>query len=168
MADAMDRIEAPLETLRETVRDEWTDYNGHMNLAYFVLVFDLATDNFYSGFGLGEDYFRRTNHSTFAVESHTNYLAEVLEGAALRCTTQLLGFDEKRMHYFHRMYREADGAMAATMELMAVHVDIGVRKVAPMPDEIQGRLGRIFEAHAALERPPQAGRVMRIGNPVRK
>ena len=164
----MDRIEAPMETLCESVRPEWTDYNGHMNLAYFVLVFDLATDGFYSGFGLGEDYFKRTGHSTFAVESHTNYLAEVLEGASLRCTTQLLGFDEKRMHYFHRMYREADGAMAATMELMAVHVDLGVRKVAPMPNEIQDRLGRIFVAHAALERPPQVGRVMRLGNPARK
>ena len=164
----MDRIEAPLETLRETVRAEWTDYNGHMNLAYFVLVFDLATDSFYSAFGLGEDYFKRTGHSTFAVESHTNYLAEALEGAAVRCTTQLLGFDEKRMHYFHRMYREADGVLAATMELMAVHVDLAVRRVAPMPDEIQDRLGRIFAAHAVLERPSQAGRVMRLGNPVRK
>ena len=161
-------IEAPMETLRETVRAEWTDYNGHMNLAYFVLIFDLATDSFYSEFGLGEDYYRRTNHSTFAVESHTAYLAEMLEAASVRCTTQLLGFDEKRLHYFHRMYRHADGMLAATMELMAVHVDLGVRKVAPMPDEVQGRLGEIFLAHAPLERPPQVGRVMQLGNQVRK
>lgn len=161
-------IEAPMETLRETVRAEWTDYNGHMNLAYFVLIFDLATDSFYSEFGLGEDYYKRTNHSTFAVESHTAYLAEMLEAASVRCTTQLLGFDEKRLHYFHRMYRQADGMLAATMELMAVHVDLGVRKVAPMPDEVQGRLGEIFLAHAPLERPPQVGRVMQLGNQVRK
>lgn len=164
----MTGIETPMETLRETVRPEWTDYNGHMNLAYFVLIFDLATDRFYSEFGLGEDYCKRTGHSTFAVESHTNYLAELLEAAVVRCTTQLLGFDEKRMHYFHRMYRTEDGALAATMELMAVHVDLGLRKVAPMPDDIQSRLGEIFVAHAALERPPQAGRVMYLGNPVRK
>lgn len=159
----MTTIQAPMETLRETVRAEWTDYNGHMNLAYFVLVFDLATDGFYAGFGLGEDYCRRTNHSTFAVESHTAYLAEVHEGAALRCTTQLLGFDAKRMHYFHRMYRTDDGVLAATMELMAVHVDLAVRKVRPMPDDVQDRLGRIFVAHAALERPAQIGRVMQLG-----
>ena len=164
----MARIEAPMETLRETVRAEWTDYNGHMILAYFVLIFDLATDRFYADFGLGEDYCRRTGHSTFAVESHTNYLAEVLEAASVRCTTQLLGFDEKRMHYFHRMYREDDGALAATMELMAVHVDLGQRKVAPMPDDVQGRLGEIFLAHAPLDRPSQVGRVMHLGNPVRK
>ena len=164
----MTGIDGPMETLRETVRAEWTDYNGHMNLAYFVLIFDLATDRFYSEFGLGEDYFRRTDHSTFAVESHTAYLAEVLEAASVRCTTQLLGFDEKRLHYFHRMYREADGVLASTMELMAVHVDIGVRKVAPMPKEVQDRLGKIFVAHAGLERPPQVGRVMHLGNPIRK
>ena len=159
----MTRIQAPMETLRETVRAEWTDYNGHMNLAYFVLVFDLATDGFYADFGLGEDYCRRTNHSTFAVESHTAYLAELHKGATLRCTTQLLGFDDKRMHYFHHMYREEDGVLAATMELMAVHVDLAVRKVRPMPDGVQDRLGRIFLTHAALERPPQIGRVMQLG-----
>ncbi len=159
----MTRIQTPMETLRETVRAEWTDYNGHMNLAYFVLVFDLATDGFYADFGLGEDYCRRTNHSTFAVESHTAYLAELHEGATVRCTTQLLGFDDKRMHYFHHMYREEDGVLAATMELMAVHVDLAVRKVRPMPDGAQDRLGRIFLAHAALERPPQLGRVMQLG-----
>ncbi len=164
----MARIQAPMETLRETVRAEWTDYNGHMNLAYFILIFDLATDRFYAAFGLGEDYCRRTNHSTFAVENHTTYLAEVHENAAVRCTTQLLGFDEKRLHYFHRMYREADGALAATTELMAVHVDLGVRKVRPMPGPVQDRLGEIFVAHAGLERPPEAGRVMRLGGPHRR
>lgn len=156
-------VAAPMETLRETVRAEWTDYNGHMNLAYFVLVFDFATDRFYSAFGLGEDYCNRTGHSTFAVESHTAYLGEIHASAIVRCTTQLLGFDDKRLHYFHRMYREEDGVLAATTELMAVHVDLGARKVRPMPDDVQDRLGEIFLAHAPLERPPQIGRVMRLG-----
>ena len=164
----MTPIQAPIETLRETVRPEWTDYNGHMNLAYFVLLFDFATDAFYAGFGLGEDYRRRTDRSTFAVESHTAYLAEVLESTSVRCTTQLLGFDEKRMHYFHRMYREDDLVLAATMELMAVHVDLASRKVCPMPDDVQNRLGGIFLAHAPLERPPQIGRVMQLGGAGRK
>ena len=164
----MTPIQAPMETLRDTVRPEWTDYNGHMNLAYFVLLFDFATDSFYAGFGLGEDYRERNDRSTFAVESHTAYLAEVLEAAAVRCTTQLLGFDEKRMHYFHRMYRDDDGVLAATMELMSVHVDLASRKVCPMPDEVQDRLGEIFLAHARLERPPQAGRVMQLGGAYRK
>ena len=159
----MSAVQAPMETLRETVRAEWTDYNGHMNLAYFVLVFDFATDSFYADFGLGEEYRRRTDRSTFAVESHTSYLAEVHAGATVRCTTQLLGFDDRRIHYFHCMYREADDVLAATMELMAVHVDLGTRKVRPMPDAVQDRLGEIFLAHAALPRPPQTGRVMQLG-----
>jgi acyl-CoA thioester hydrolase len=119
-------------------------------------------------FGLGEDYFKRTNCSTFTVETHTTYIAEVLEGAEVRCTTQLMGFDDKRIHYFHRMYREADGALSATIEQMAVHVDLSVRRVRPMPDNIQDRLGAMLATHARIDWPDQAGRVMRLGGARRK
>jgi hypothetical protein len=73
--------DGPPITWRERVRDEWTDYNGHMNLAYYVLVFDHATDVFYDSVGLGRAYRDRTNCSTFAVESHVTYDAEFEAGA---------------------------------------------------------------------------------------
>lgn len=160
--------EAPIETLRDRVRDEWTDYNGHMNLAYYVLIFDYATDGFYPLLGLGQDYRERTNCSTFTVETHTNYLVELLAGQEVVCTTQLLGFDEKRMHYFHRMFEVESGMLSATTEQMAVHVDLGTRRVGAMPDAVQGRLAAIFAAHARLDRPAEAGRVMRLGGRGRK
>lgn len=155
-------LEAPPETWRETVREEWTDYNGHMNLAYYVLVFDHATDAFYPTVGLGEDYKKRTNGSTFAVEAHITYDAELIAGDEVYCTTQLLDFDEKRIHYFHAMYHADKGYLASTTELLAVHVDLNSRRVAPMPDEIQDKLAAALEQHRALPRPKQAGRVIGI------
>lgn len=147
---------------RETVREEWTDYNGHMNLAYYFLVFDHATDAFHDDVGLGRDYRDRTNCSTFAVESHVTYDAELKAGDAVACRTQLLGFDDKRLHYFHAMYHAGQGFLAATTELLAVHVDLAVRRVAPMPEPIRSRLAEMLERHRAWPRPKQVGRVIGI------
>lgn len=155
-------LTAPPETWRETVREEWTDYNGHMNLAYYVLIFDHATDAFYDAVGLGEDYKNRTNGSTFAVESHVTYDAELMAGDEVYCTTQLLDFDEKRIHYFHAMYHANKGYLASTTELLALHVDMNSRRVAPMPAEIMDKLAAVLEQHRGLPRPKQAGRVIGI------
>jgi acyl-CoA thioester hydrolase len=150
------------EIHREIVRSEWCDYNGHMNLAYYVLIFDHATDAFFRGVGLDQTYRDTAAHSTFAVESHITYEAEVLDGAELFCTTQLLDFDEKRIHYFHRMYHAEEGFLAATTELMSVHVDLGARRVVPMPDDARAGLAKILESHASLPKPEQLGRVIGI------
>lgn len=155
-------LTAPPEVWRETVREEWTDYNGHMNLAYYVLVFDHATDAFYPTVGLGEAYRDRTNCSSFTVETHTTYPAELLTGEEIYCTTQLLDFDDKRIHYFHAMYHAEKGTLASTTELLAVHVDLTERRVVAMPPEILGNLAAVLEAHRALPRPEQAGRIIGI------
>ncbi len=150
------------EIHRETVLPEWCDYNGHMNLAFYVLVFDHATDALFNGVGIDQNYRDTVAHSSFAVESHITYDNEVLEGAELFCTTQLLDFDEKRVHYFHRMYHAEEGYLAATTELLSVHVDLAARRVVPMPEEFQNRLAAILEDHKLLPKPEQAGRIIGI------
>ena len=150
------------EIHRETVRTEWCDYNGHMNLAFYILVFDHATDALFNGVGIDQNYRDTAAHSSFAVESHITYDNEVLDGAELYCTTQLLDFDEKRVHYFHRMYHADEGYLAATTELMSVHVDLNARRVVPMPDEFQSRLAAMLQEHKSLPKPEQAGRVIGI------
>ena len=155
--------DGPIQTLREKVRAEWTDYNGHMNLAYFVLIFDYATDGFYPLLGLGPEYREHTNCSTFTVERHTTYLSELVEGQEVICTTQLLGFDSKRMHYFHRMFEAETVALSATTEQMAVHVDLAVRRVCAMPEDVQDRLAGVFLHHARLAKPAQVGNVIALG-----
>jgi len=150
------------EIWREAVRPEWCDYNNHLNMSYYVLIFDHGTDVFHAGLGLDKDYRLTAHCSTFAVETHTNYLAEVHEGDEVGVTTQLLDFDEKRLHYFHRMYHAEKGFLSATTEIMTVHVDLDARKVVPMADAIRIKAAALFKSHRGLPRPDRAGRSIGI------
>jgi acyl-CoA thioester hydrolase len=151
-------IDAPLCLYRTTVKAEWLDYNGHMNEAYYVLIFSKSTDAFMDYAGQDADYRKRTNTSVYTLETHVMYLQEVSEGEAVRVETQLLGHDEKRYRLFHSMYHEGSGDLLATGEHMLVHVDMGGPKSAPFPPEIMDRLAAIRAAHAGLPVPKQAGR----------
>ena len=156
------KIEAPLLLHNETVRSEWIDYNGHMNLAYYVLIFDHATDAFLDYIGMTEQFRNTQQSSTFAAELHVTYEQEIGVGDEVNVTTQLLGFDEKRIHYFHYMYNKLDGKPVATNELMSLYMDMKQRCVGIMPTPLQEKLGDIQKAHSVLARPEQAGRVIGI------
>ena len=155
-------FEAPISRWRERVLPEWLDYNGHMNVAYFVLIFDHGTDAFYPLVGLGKPYRERTGKSTFAVETHVTYSRELSVNEEVRVTTQLLGFDTKRIHYFHTMWHADKGYQMATLEQLALHVDLTSRKVEPMPPESLELLKRMWETHRELARPKEMGSVMGI------
>jgi acyl-CoA thioester hydrolase len=142
------------------VRPEWIDNNRHMNMGYYLVVFDLATDAWMRRIGLDEPHRARHAVTTFCLEAHVTYHREVLEGDPLRFTTQLLAFDAKRMHYIHAMYHGDSGYLAATNELMSLHVSQETRRGAPMAPEIRRRLEEVQRAHDRLPRPPQVGRVM--------
>lgn len=126
--------------LQARVRPEWVDYNGHMNVAYYVLIFDQATDAALDRFGLGEDYRRKTGCSVFVGEMRVRYLRELREGEAVEVMTRLLGSDEKRVLLFHEMRRPGDGRPAADTEVLCLHVDLGSRRTAVWPREVQERL----------------------------
>lgn len=153
---------APLELHRETVRREWIDYNGHMNVAFYVLVFDHATDAALAHVGLDDAHRASAGGSVFAGDSHVTYLREVAEGDPLRVTTQLLAFDAKRLHLYHEMYHDADGYLAATSEWLILYVDLNRRRVAAMPEAVQARLAEIERAHRRLGWPERAGRVIKV------
>ena len=155
-------IETPFSRFTDRVRPEWVDYNRHLNVAYYFLIFDNATDLFYDHhLGLDRAYRDATNSSTFTLEGHITYDRELLEGDPVRVTTRLIDFDAKRLHYFHEMYHAEQGYLAATNELLGIHIDMGIRRSSPMPERILERLAAIKEAHAALPMPAQVGR--RIG-----
>lgn len=155
-------INAPLDLHRDTVRPEWIDFNGHMNVAYYVLAFDGATDKFFDYLGLDETYRNATNRTTFALEHHVVYLREVKLGDPLRFTTQLLDYDAKRLHYFHRMFHAEEGYLAATSEIISAHVDLVARRTFALGPPDDSRIVALGAAHAALKRPEQAGRVIGI------
>ena len=156
------QIEAPLALYQGVVPPEWIDYNGHMNIAYYVLAFDHATDALVDYLGMGEDYRKQTQCSTFVLETHVNFQRELVVGDPMRITTQLLGFDSKRIHYFHRLYHAEKNLLAATTELIAIHVELVQRRSTAMPIPILDRLNAIMTRHMQLPRPLQSGRVIGV------
>lgn len=153
---------AALELACLPVDDAWIDYNGHMNVAYYVLAFDRAVDALLETIGVDGDYVSSRRLSTFSAEIHVCYLAEVHAADPLRMTGQLLGADAKRVHFFLRMYHAVEGYLAATLEQVALHVDLATRRTAPFPADVHERIESLRTTHAALERPAQVGRVMGI------
>lgn len=156
----LDMIEAPFDRHRAVVLPDWIDYNGHMNVAYYLLAFDHATDAFFDYVGLDAAHREATGGSTFAGDVHLTYQREVHEGDPLRITTQLLGYDDKRLRFFHRMHHAGDGFVAATMEGVALYIDLSRRRVSLFPSAIRDRLAAVFTAHRDLPLPPEAGRVI--------
>ena len=124
----------------------------------FLELFDLATDEFLRWVGLDAAHRRQSRITTFCLEAHVTYHREVRAGDPLRFTTRLLAHDAKRLHYFHEMYHAREGYLAATNELLSLHVTEETRRGAPMAPGILARLARIQVAHDALPRPPQVGR----------
>lgn len=155
-----------LEIHQERVQTEWIDYNGHMNVAYYVLVFDHATDALMDYLGLDENYRSCTQCSIYVLESHINYLRELVVDAPVSISTQLLGFDRKRLHIFHRMYHQRERFLAATTELMIMHIDMRQAKAAEFPLSISTKIENLWENHNKLDVPEQVGRV--IGLPVKR
>ena len=140
----------PLALYRTSVKPEWIDYNGHMHEAYYVLVFGNATDAFLDWIGMDGAYRERTQTSLYTVEGHIAYLQEVPLGTNLNLATTLGAADAKRIHLFHEMTRESDGAALATYELLALHVDQAGPRVTPMPAPILDKVADLAKAQAPL------------------
>ena len=154
-------IPAPFDQYRDVVRADWIDQNRHLNMGYYLVVFDFATDEWMRHVGLDAGHRRAHGVTTFCLETHLVYHREVREGDPLRFTTRLLAHDAKRLHYVHEMYHATDGYLAATNELMSLHVSEATRRSAPMAPPILARLARLQAAHDALAPPAHVGR--RIG-----
>jgi acyl-CoA thioester hydrolase len=140
------------------VLPEWIDANGHMNLAYYVVLFDQATDMLYDALGVGQAYRDATGNSTFAAEAHTLYERELRVGERVRVKAHLLGVDTKRMHYFHEMFHAEGGHRVAAQELLALHIDLSVRRVAPFPADLHARLQAAVREREGLPLPKGVGR----------
>lgn len=153
---------APLDLYRGRVRPEWIDYNGHMNVAYYVLAFDHATDALLEHIELGAATREREQGSVFTLELHVNYLRELMEGDPIRITSQLLDWDTKRIHYIQQLYHAESDYLAATCEQILLYMDMRTRRSGEMPTAIQANLAQLLTAHRALPTPPQVGRVIGI------
>lgn len=151
----MSRFVAEIELL---VRPEWIDANGHMNLAYYVVAFDLATDALYDVLGIGQAYRDATPYSCFTAETHTLYEREMLVGERLRVGAHLLARDAKRLIYFHEMFHMETGARVAAQELLALHIDMRIRRVAPFPADRCAAIDAVLRLREGAPLPKGAGR----------
>ncbi len=152
----MTSLPAPFTGHTAQVLPEWIDENGHMNLAFYVVIFDGATDLLWDAIGLGQPYRQATRNGTFAAETHILYRAELFLGEEASVSTQILGADSKRVHLAHEMRRGP--ALIAQQEIMLLHVSLETRRVTPFPPDTLARVLAAAAAHAALPRPDWIGR----------
>ena len=114
---------------------DWTDYNNHMNLSYYILVFDMGAEIILSKFKMGEHSAKTTKKSTMAVESHTTYNNEVKENEEVNIYLSYFDHDKKRLHYKLEMYEKSKNILSATTEVLSLYIDLNFRKVAEFEQE---------------------------------
>lgn len=149
---------APFVSSAMAVEPGWIDYNGHLNMAYYNVLFDRAVDEAYELMGIGAAYVEQNGQSLFTAEVHIRYLRELHAGDAVRATVQLLDFDSKRLHYFQQLFHAADGWVSATSENMVLHVDLATKKTAAFAAPVAARIAAMHASHRMLPRPEAAGR----------
>ena len=150
----------PFSGASAVVRPEWIDYNGHMNVGYYHVAFDVAAEDFFQFLGFTPGFRHEHGVTTFALESHLNFLREVKEGDALRFEARLLDHDAKRIHFYQEMFHATGGYLAASCESLSACVSQATRRTAPIPAVLAERLASVKSAHAALPRPWQVGHVI--------
>ncbi len=149
---------APIVSEPMRIEEGWIDYNGHMNLAYYQVLFDRHLDSVFNKADIGADYLKRTNHSFFAAEVHICYRQEVKLTDPVTVSFRLLDFDAKRLHIFFEMHHATEGWLAATSENMSLHIDMGAKKVAPLLPDAFASIERLATTHKDLPWPAAAGR----------
>jgi acyl-CoA thioester hydrolase len=149
---------APFLSSVMQIEPQWIDYNGHLNMAYYNVMFDRAIDELWLKLGIGPTYLRERNGSTFTAECHVRYLREIHLGDPVQISILLVGADEKRLHTFEELRHATEGWLSATSENMTIHIDMTARKTAPFPTDIQARIQTLAKAHANIIRPEGVGR----------
>ena len=119
----------------QIIKKEWTDYNNHMNMAYYVLVFDQVWEVMLEKFKMGENSAKTTNMSTMVVETYTTYNNEVKEGDEVEINLAFFDHDKKRLHYKMEMIEKSSQKLSATLEMLSLYIDLNKRKVPEFENE---------------------------------
>ena len=114
----------------QIIKKEWIDYNNHMNMAYYVLVFDEVWEIILKKFKMGEDSAKSTQMSTMVVETHTTYDSEVKLGDEVEINLTFFDHDKKRLHFKMEMIEKSSRKLSATLEMLSLYIDLNQRKVA--------------------------------------
>ena len=151
-----------LITYRTQVQQDWVDYNGHLRDAYYLLIFSYATDALMERIGLDADARGQSGHSLFTLEAHINYLHEVKLDTDVWVQTQIIGFDNKRLHLYHSLHREGFDQALAASEQMLLHVDLAGPKSAPFGSRSVELLEDLQRGQQDLPAGEYVGRTLRL------
>lgn len=154
-------LPTPLVSRILEIRKEWIDYNGHLNMAYYNVLFDNGTDEALDALGIGAGYAEKRHMTIYTAEAHICYVQELHLDHRVRVSYQVLDHDEKRLRAYQEI-RHVDGWLAATCETLLLHVDMAGPKVSPFPADILANIEAMHTAHAALPMPERAGRAIGI------
>src|SRR5258707_13223558 len=149
---------APFLSSVMQMEPQWIDYNGHLNMAYYNVMFDRAIDELWLELGIGPTYMKARHGSTFTAECHVRYLREIHLGDPVQVSILLVAADEKRLHTFEELRHASEGWLSATSENMTIHIDMAARKTAPFPPDIRVHIEALANAHRAITRPEGIGR----------
>jgi acyl-CoA thioester hydrolase len=154
-------IAAPFVSRIMEIEKDWIDYNGHLNMAYYNVLFDRASDEAFEIMGLGPSYAKERQLTIYTAEVHVCYVQELHLGDTVTVTFHLLDHDQKRLRAYQEI-RHTDGWLAATSESLSLHIDMSGPKVAPFPPDIEAKVKAMRAAHAGLPMPERAGRSIGI------
>jgi acyl-CoA thioester hydrolase len=154
-------MSTPLRSPLMEVEPQWTDYNGHLNMAYYNVLFDRAADHGLCALGIDLDYVKTRKLTIYTAEAHITYVRELYAGQKVYATFHIIDHDAKRLHVFQELYHE-DGWLAATSEIMSLHIDQSGPKVAPFPQDIAKNIEAMASDHSKLGRPNGVGRSIGI------
>jgi acyl-CoA thioester hydrolase len=152
---------APFTGSRGVVGPGWVNDNNHMNLAYYLVLFDAASDALFEALGIGEAYRKEAGCTSFAAETHLVYEREMTLGDVAVISTTILDADEKRLHLAHEMFREGEPDRVCLQEIMFVSVNLATRRTALWTPAARSRQQAALAVHNKLPRPAKLGR--RIG-----
>ena len=154
-------FDTPVIAPEMAVEDQWIDYNDHLNMAYYNVLFDRTADVAVNILNCGEAYRRETNRTMMTAEAHVTYLRELKKGATVRGTFRLLDADQKRLHIYQELYHR-DGWLSAASESVLLHVDLAGPRVTPFPEEIYDDIKTMLRYHRSLPKSKYIGRVIRL------
>ncbi|MGH1425030.1 MAG: thioesterase family protein [Pseudooceanicola sp.] len=153
--------DAPLLSHPMEVLPDWIDHNGHMNMAFYGVLFDQGCGHVFKRIGFDAAYRATSGYTTFSAEFRVRYLRELKLGDRVRCSFHILDVGPKSFHYAQELVH-SDGWIAATGENISLHIDQSGPRVAPYPPEIKAKLDAIAAEQADLPRPPWVGKKMEL------
>ncbi len=136
---------------RVTIPADYMDIMGHMNIMYYIHVFDRGAWGLFGSLGLNQTHIDTRRGGMFALKQHISYLAEVHAGETVAVRSRVLGLSKKRIHFIHFMLNETTGKLAATMEVVGSYANLDTRRTAPFPPEIAAKLRERVAEDAQLD-----------------